>query len=187
MIEKEIKLKLISPRLSDLRAKLLNEGKKIYDVEHQVDIYYNSIYRNFKETDEAVRIRVVEKNNNNKYVELTYKGPKLSHNIKSREELTVKLDYIQLDDIRKILEKLGLKEVMRVEKTRESFLIDNYYISLDYVDKLGEFIEIESASPDIDEKALQNFVNNFVKRYEINAEQTLKSYLELLIERYAKL
>lgn len=175
-IEREIKIKLISPRLEELE-KLINSKYQFLNEEHQIDIYYNSPIRDFKKTDEALRLRLV-----NGKAEITYKGPKLSSQSKSREEITVKIDDLKLMDL--ILQRLGFIKVLQVEKVRKNYKTDKFTISLDKVSELGEFVEIEGI--DINEEQLMNFVNNFLKNFNIMGEKTLKSYLELLIDKLEK-
>ncbi|QIW23134.1 class IV adenylate cyclase [Sulfolobus sp. S-194] len=175
-IEREIKIKLISPNIEELE-KILNNKYKLFNEEHQIDIYYNSPVRDFRKTDEALRLRLV-----NNEVELTYKGPKLSSESKSREEITVKID--NLDSMDLILRKLGFVKVLKIEKIRKNYKINNFTISLDRVFNLGDFVEIEGI--DITDEELINFVNNFLKEYNIEGEKTLKSYLELLVDKLEK-
>ncbi|BCU70565.1 class IV adenylate cyclase [Stygiolobus caldivivus] len=175
-IEREVKIKLFSPSLETL----LTEFKSKYtfiNEENQKDIYYNSPVRDFRFTDEALRIR---KNNNR--IELTYKGPKLSSQSKSRLEINVQVS--SLEDMDTILQKLGFKKVIELEKTRWNFKVSSYTISLDNVKGLGNFLEIEGI--DVDEKELLDFVSSFIRENQIKGEQTLKSYLELLVEKNEK-
>ncbi|MBP1357509.1 MAG: class IV adenylate cyclase [Sulfolobus sp.] len=181
MIEKEVKLKVFSPSLESIKSKIMESGTKLLKVEYQEDMYFNSSWKDFRKSDEALRLRTIEISDT-KTLELTYKGPKLSQTVKSREEITVTLDYKQLDNLIKILERLGFKQVINLKKKRETFLINNYYVSLDYVNDLGEFIEIEAINGT--EKELQEFTKEFIKKYNIIAEQTLKSYLELILEKH---
>lgn len=175
-IEREIKIKLISPKLEDIEEKL-SKRYKLINEEHQVDIYYNSPVRDFRKSDEALRLRLV-----NGEIELTYKGPKLSNQSKSREEITVKINDLNAMD--KILQKLGFIKTIQVEKIRKNFRIDNFTISLDRVRDLGDFIEIEGIN--IKEDELIHFVDSFLKEYHVVGEKTLKSYLELLIDKLEK-
>lgn len=175
-IEREVKIKLFSPPLSVLLTKLKNKYTFLGE-EIQKDIYYNSPVRDFRQTDEALRIR-----KSNGKVELTYKGPKISSQSKSRLEINVEIS--SLEDMDRILQNLGFKKVIELEKTRWNFKVNNYTISLDSVKGLGDFLEIEGI--DVDEKNLLNFVNNFLSENEIKGEFTLKSYLELLVEKIEK-
>lgn len=175
-IEREIKIRLIYPNLEELEKKIAEKFTFINE-EHQIDTYYNSPIRDFKESDEALRIRIV-----NNEAELTYKGPKLSNKSKSREELTVKIDNPDVMD--KILQKLGFVSVFKVEKIRKNFHGGKFIISLDRVIGLGDFLEIEGIN--VSEEELTAFVNNFTDEFNIVGEKTLKSYLELLLEKLEK-
>jgi adenylate cyclase class 2 len=175
-IEREIKIKVISPSFDELE-KILRSKYTFVEEESQRDIYYNSPIRDFRTTDEALRLR----EDNGKYY-ITYKGPKISSMSKSRLEIEVEI--ADLDPMAQILEKLGFVRVLTVEKIRKKFKYKNFTILLDYVKNLGNFIEIEAI--DTEEKNLLDFVDNFLKENNIVGEKTLKSYLELLIERLDK-
>lgn len=175
-IEREIKIKLLSPSLDTLLEKFKSKYTFIGE-EKQRDIYYNSPIRDFRISDEALRIRQT-----NDKVELTYKGPKLSSQSKSRIEINVEIS--SLEDMDTILQKLGFKKVMELEKRRWNFKVDSYTVSLDSVKDLGEFIEIEGI--DVDERKLLDFVNKFLEENEIKGEPTIKSYLELMVDKIEK-
>ncbi len=100
------------------------------------DIYFNHPSRNFKDTDEALRLRIV----NNK-CRITYKGPKVSATTKARVEHETEVD--NFDTMRNILLSLGFVESGIIEKEREIFSFNGMEISIDYVDGLGTFVEIE--------------------------------------------
>ena len=175
-IEQEIKIKLISPKLEELE-KLISSIYQFSGEEHQIDIYYNSPVKDFRKSDEALRIRIV-----NGEAEITYKGPKLSSQSKSREEITVKIDNFEAMDL--ILQRLGFIKVLELEKIRKNYKVSNFKISLDRVKNLGDFIEIEGIN--VSEKELIAFVDNFLKQFNIVGEKTLKSYLELFIDKIGK-
>jgi adenylate cyclase class 2 len=174
VIEREVKLKLKGMSIEELKNKLLKDQIKYIGVEKQTDIYLNSKFRNFKETDEALRIRKV-----NNTVELTYKGPKFSSKSKSREEITVEIN--DENAMLKILQKLDIYPVYSVSKERYTFIDNNFNICLDKVEGLGEYIEIEGINSD--ENKLLEYINDFIRKYNINVEMERKSYLELLVEK----
>ena len=91
MIEVEIKLSCDNPE--SVIKKLQELGAEQLDTESNMDIYFNHPIRDFKSTDEALRIREVDSQ-----VELTYKGPKYDSKSKTREEITVKVDSIEVKD-----------------------------------------------------------------------------------------
>ena len=177
MLEKEVKILIESPTLGELK-KLLEKDLKFLGEEKQEDIYFNFIYRNFKVTDEAVRIRKT-----NGKIEVTYKGPKSNSTIKAREEITVVIE--NLDNMISLLQRIGFYVVTNIVKTRLNYLDGNFIISLDYVENLGEFIEIE-ATTRMEDFEIQNYTNNFVRKYNIKGKLTTKSYLELILDKHEK-
>ncbi len=164
MLEVEIKARVENP--DEIRRKILELGFKFKERIIEKDFYYNHPCRNFKETDEALRIRI----KNNKYF-LTYKGKKIDNISKTREELTSVVD----ENIVQILERLGFEFVAEIEKVREIYEKDYVKICLDKVSNLGFFVEIESEKYDLEE--LFKIARDLGLR-----EFTRKSYLEMFLE-----
>ncbi len=178
MIEREVKLKLKSPSLEELEKLLEGKSQKLNE-EVQDDTYFNYKYRDFKESDEAIRLRKT----NSEY-ELTYKGPKMGNYGKSREEITVRISERDIQNINIIMERIGLYRAFTVKKTRKNFKIDRYIISLDRVEGLGDFIEVEGQ--DVSEDQLKDFFQKFINDFQIKGEVTNSSYLELLLRSHDK-
>lgn len=175
-IEREIKLRVISPSLEEIEERIRNNYTFINE-EHQIDIYYNNPIRDFRKSDEALVLR-----NTNGKVILTYKGPKQSKETKTREEIEVEVSDLHKMDL--ILRKLGFIRSFQVEKIRKNYKYADFHISLDSIKELGEFIEIAGINKT--EKELISFVDEFVKKHQIQYEKTIKSYLELLVEHAKK-
>lgn len=91
---------------------------KLIRREYHEDTYFQHPCRNFTETDEALRIRI-RKFNGHFEAFITYKGPKIDPNSKTRWEIEVPVS--DPDRHVEILESLGFKEVMTIEKTREKY------------------------------------------------------------------
>ena len=108
MIEVEVKAR--APE--DMAERIAALGATLLAVENHHDLYFNSPQRDFKESDEALRIRIKEEG-----ARLTYKGPKLDQTTKSRLERTVKIDDPQ--QMEQILSALGFVLSAQVRK-RES-------------------------------------------------------------------
>ncbi|BCS91985.1 hypothetical protein L3N51_00131 [Metallosphaera sp. J1] len=175
VIEREIKVKLsLDPQF--LIDRLLQEGYEYVGKEIQEDIYLNGDSRDFRKTDEALRIRLV-----NDKIELTYKGPKMGSKSKSREEITVSLD--DKESMIRILEKLGYRVAQSVRKTRHVLRKGEFNICVDTVEGLGNFLEIEGI--DVKEERLLDFFKEFRSKFGINGEIITKSYLELKVEKLA--
>lgn len=133
---KEVEVKARAS-LEDVRRKLTKLGARRIRVEVQEDLYFSHPCRDFAESDEALRLRVVGGE-----VELTYKGPREPGRVKSRVEVTVRLD--DLERALAILSYLGFKELATVKKLREVYVLDDVEVCLDRVEGLGEFVEVES-------------------------------------------
>lgn len=159
----------------DIRKKLVTMGATHIGIEHHLDTYYNSPWRDFSATDEALRIRSV----NGKSI-LTYKGQKVDTISKTRPEYETEIDG---DNARKILNALGFKESGIVNKQRDVFKFKQMIIALDHVDNLGDFIEVEKqAEEDIEKHRTEIF--DFLKILNIQADDTLRtSYLEMIQEK----
>lgn len=162
----------------------VRENFKLIRVEYHEDSYFQHPCRDFSETDEALRIRI-KRFNGHFEAFLTYKGAKIDPDSKTRKEVEVPLT--DPDKHSEILESLGFKEVMTIEKKREKYYVDKgVVIALDEVEGIGKFIEIEALAEGeqaIDEsvKRLREILRSLgVERFE------RRSYLELILEREAE-
>lgn len=115
---------------------------------HQSDLYFAHPQRDFARTDEALRIRSVRWEDRQENC-VTYKGPRLEAQTKTREELEVALAAGDggVEPFAMILTRLGFREVTRVNKRRRvgslewsSFDIE---VAWDEVEAVGSFLELE--------------------------------------------
>ncbi|MFW6045678.1 MAG: class IV adenylate cyclase [Natronomonas sp.] len=126
-----------------LRERLLAMGATQSGTISQEDTYYDAPHREFAETDEALRIRREERTaDGRRKTKITYKGPLVESESKTREELETHVDDGETVD--SIFRRLGFDPVATVEKTRERYEHDGYTIVLDDVTGLGEFVEVET-------------------------------------------
>jgi adenylate cyclase class 2 len=172
MIEVEIKVRIKNKE--EIAEKLKKLGFKFIKKKFQEDIYFNGIDRDFRKTDEALRIR---DDNGTYYV--TYKGPKIDRISKTREEIEVRID--DKEKMRQIFKKLGFREVRPIRKVREIYKKDDITASIDDVEGLGLFLELEKNIYNINEKdeALKELME-ILKALNISRDNTIrKSYLEL--------
>ena len=178
MIEVEMKIHLSEKEFLRTKRKLdlisTDKTEKIID-----DLYFQHPCRNFKETDEALRIR---KSNN--VILITYKGPKIGKEMKTREEFEFKIEDFEMAKI--TLERLGFVPVAHVKKKRTSYKWMDYTISLGKVEELGTFLEIECEATreeevEKKEKKIKLFLVNKLEIKKIKSIR--KSYLELLLEK----
>ena len=194
MIEVEIKIQISDP--ISMRKKFeSNYGSYKFSLLHE-DTYYNMPkgLRDFKETDEALRLRKsikFNKNSKNKDTKtdyfLTYKGKKIDTLTKTREEIDIKIENIE--KMKEIFGLLGFQEVLTVKKERELFLFQykNYNIEalIDFLPALGQyFVEVEYLSDSKKEiEESREMLFEFLDLFGIHKEDSIKkSYLELILE-----
>lgn len=135
-VNMEIEIKCYCDDYQKVRALLAEIGAEFVEKRRESDLYFNHPSRNFKETDEALRLRRV-----NDKCRITYKGPKVSRTTKARiEHETETGDFKTMSDI---LASLGFSESGVVEKEREIFTLNSVEITIDHVDGVGTFVEIE--------------------------------------------
>lgn len=162
---------------SRLRALGAREG----DVLTQVDQYFNHPARDFGKTDEALRLRQVGELN---YI--TYKGPKLDRNSKTRRELELPLPggASSKDSFAEMLLALGFRPVAEVRKLRRIFHLRwqdrEVEIALDQVESLGTFLEIELTANEATLDAAKLCLESLANELQLPANER-RSYLELLL------
>ena len=128
----EIKIKLTKEEYENLNKMMKLIGKFLLQ-SNQQDIYYQSDYLG-DEINKLLRIRL----SGNKKI-LTYKT---YNNNMYYEEYEVEID--NSNNMMKIFDFIGLKKITEVKKERMIYSYqDKYEVSLDKVDNLGYFIEIE--------------------------------------------
>ncbi|MCJ7443830.1 MAG: class IV adenylate cyclase [Methanotrichaceae archaeon] len=169
MIEIEVKAKAGS----DMLAKIKATGAVFLATETHRDVYFSSPLRDFKKTDEALRIRIKEAG-----AWLTYKGPKLDLKTKSRKEIAVKIeDPVAMEQL---LISLGFLPYAEVKKKRTKYALDELVFSLDEVEGLGAFLEVETSGENdwmLRREKVLRILDHF------GLESIRKSYLELLDEQ----
>jgi adenylate cyclase class 2 len=133
-LEIEIKAYCASP--AKIAERLKELGARHIRTLIERDLYLTHPARDFKKTDEALRIRRADGE-----VILTYKGPKVGSASKTRPELEVCAG--DFDSLAGILRHLGFGEAGMVVKEREMFLFKDITVCLDEVEGLGSFVELE--------------------------------------------
>ena len=139
-VEREVKLRVPCEALAGLAGLLESLGARVEGPVEEVDVYYRHPCRDFASTDEALRLRVAGGG-----ARLTYKGPRLSRGpVKERLELEASVE----GPLGEILEMLGFREAARVVKRRLYARLDGHTVTLDQVEGLGCFVEVEGPDPE---------------------------------------
>ena len=82
----------------------------------------------------------------------------------------------------RMLDRLGFTKTAEVNKWRENYQFKNAAISLDTVDELGTFAEIEIMAEN-DDSEVSAQIEKISKEIGIQGEPILTSYLELLLSK----
>ncbi|EMA59876.1 class IV adenylate cyclase [Halorubrum kocurii] len=153
MYEVEIKV----PADADaVRERLREAGAERVDARSQRDAYYDAPHRDFAETDEALRVRRESPlpdgigsaagtrstaDSAPETTKVTYKGPLLDAGSKTRVEHETAVD--DGEAMAGVLSGLGFEPAAVVEKRREFWSFAGFTVTVDAVDGVGEFVEIE--------------------------------------------
>ena len=176
----EVELK-VPASLDRVRDRLSELGATDRGPVEQIDTYYDAPHRSFPDTDEALRLRD-ERDPKGERTALTYKGPLIETASKSREEVQTGVESGEAADT--LLRRLGFDPAATVSKRRERYELDGYTVTLDEVEDVGEFVEVETAadSEEIDEA--RTGAIDVLHRLDLDADEQIRtSYLELALER----
>ncbi len=183
----EVEVKVAIEDIELMTRKLVDSGAKELNREVQIDIYFDHPCRTFVKTDEAVRVRTISPLDKHGLAtsqapnELTYKGPKLDKETKTRVEYTVGTD--DSDQLISILESLGFKPIAKIAKKRTFFDLRNITISVDDVEDVGLFLELEFIAHQKDEmESAKKNIFELLGELGIDAKQSIcDSYLEMYL------
>lgn len=117
----------------------------------EVDTYYSRPDVDYMETVECLRVR-----RRGDFAEITYKPPSTaathsSDSVISKPETNVRLVPGQAEDADQLLENIGMRRLVRVEKCRTAYrhrLHPGVTVSIDTVAGVGTFVETEVISSD---------------------------------------
>jgi len=163
-----------------LKKGILSLGGVFLQNETHCDTYLRHPSRDFRVTDEALRIREL----NGKPM-ITYKGPRLPGPVKIRPEIELPLVPDTVESWLSIWKHLGFEIVARVSKVRSVYKIATHEreltITMDCVEGVGEYAEIERVVED--PSAIEEAKNDIL---ELASQLSLgqmekRSYLSLLL------
>ncbi|OLZ41207.1 adenylate cyclase [Natrinema saccharevitans] len=148
----------------------------------QVDTYYDAPHREFAETDEALRIRSERPEDGEAETRVTYKGPLVDDESKTREEVETAVADGEKTDA--ILTNLGFEPAATVRKERERFSLEGYTVTLDSVADVGDYVEVETEVDREDElETAREGAYDVLERLGLDPDDQLRtSYLGLLLE-----
>ncbi len=174
MLEVEAKFAIKDP--GEIRARLNRQGVQMAKRQQERDVYYNAPHRDFAETDEAFRVRYDADG-----ATLTYKGPKARiGSAKAREEFN--LAVASGETLEAILSRLGFRRAADLLKTREFYDMGPITVTLDEIEGLGTFIEIEILTESGEENAADR-IGAVAKGLGVDGPPIYTSYLEMLLSK----
>jgi len=178
----EVEQKFPVEDLAAVVERLAAMGAKLTEPHEEVDRYFAHPARNFAETDEALRLR----RKGEKFL-ITYKGPKIDTTTKTRQELELPLvaDQQSLERWTELLERLGFRQVADVRKQRRKTAIAwqgaSVEGSLDEVDRVGQFVELELVVDEHQLDTARATIASLAEKLPLGPTER-RSYLELLLE-----
>lgn len=184
MLEAELKASLgdlAAEKLADRAAAL---GFLPVEQVRERDIYFNGTERDFRRTDEALRLRSVRQLPDGPWESLiTYKGPKLDRVSNARTEYETGVS--DGGTAQELLEALGYRPLAEVNKVRRTYRLDQVTLCLDQVQGLGGFLELELLVPGEEQReAAVERLLALLEELGIPRDQlSRRSYLELLAEK----
>jgi len=178
----EVELKFPLDDESGFLARLAELGG-VWSAEHtETDTYFNHPARDFARTDEALRLRRREGKGY-----LTYKGPKIDSTTKTRREIELPLPVgeSEIAGWMELLKVLGFLIVGEVRKKRRKARLfwqgRPVEISLDRVEQLGTFVELETVAETAELDAARKALFTLAEKLGLRHSRR-ESYLELLLQ-----
>ena len=177
----EVEQKFRVAAFEAVRERLVELGAYFAPPIEQSDTYYSHPARNFAQTDEALRLRRVGEANC-----ITYKGPKIDAQTKTRRELELPLPAgtAAFEQYAELLRTLGFGEMATVHKWREPVSLTweahEVAVALDTVEGVGQFMELEIAADAGGLPAARQAIGSLAKKLGLTGSER-RSYLELLI------
>jgi len=179
----EVEQKFIVLDLQQLLDRLGELKAREMITEQHVDTYLAHPCRDFRVTDEALRLRQF-----NLEACVTYKGKRLPGNVKMRPEIELPIRQADIPQWLEMMQHLGFQPKPEVRKTRRVFSLayadqQPFTIALDEVVSLGLFAEIELIVKDA---AMLNEARNRIEMLSQSLGLTQiqpRSYLSLLLAK----
>jgi adenylate cyclase class 2 len=178
----EVEQKYRVANLAIVRERLVALGATLGETIEQADRYFNHPSRDFRLTDEALRVR-----RSGGAMFITYKGPRIDGETKTRQEIELPLPNqpSTLDEFTQLFEALGFRRVATVSKCRQPTHLQwqgcSVQVALDDVPGVGSFVELEIAADDAGLAAAKQAIQELGSRLDLERVER-RSYLELFLE-----
>jgi len=138
----EIELKLRVDEFESVRAALRAAGGQYIGRGLEENLFFDSPDQRLNRAGMGLRLRTFQSDDGSARASiLTVKGTGGSAEIKRRDEVETRVDDAQATE--RLLNLLGFTRVLRYEKRRESWSLDECRVELDEPPHIGLFVEIE--------------------------------------------
>ena len=145
-------------------TEFLEKNAEFKKEKRQVDEYFSPAHRNFIESrpvKEWLRLRDEDGEYSINYKNWHYDDDPEKSSYCDEYETKVE----DLDKIKKILETLDFKSLVKVDKLRKTWIYKDYEIDVDSVKELGNFVEIEYVGKEeVDPKKTTDEMVGFLKK-----------------------
>lgn len=179
-IEIELKFPLYNP--DEIKNELNNIAKVGKVNDYQKDIYYVPAHKNFFEEKPVTKwLRLRE---SQKWYSLDFKHYHSTATNTSSvcDEFVVKLD--NLESFKEIFKRLDFKELIVVDKTRNTRIYKDVEIAIDEVKDLWIFIELEASGEFEDEESATKHLHEIANELQLKIwAQDFKGYPYLILEK----
>jgi adenylate cyclase class 2 len=174
MIEVEVKVRINDIKVMENRIE--EQGAEYEGMIKQADEYFDFPDMRIFNSGSAFRVRAADGN-----YRVTYKGVKKDKETTSRAEIEIAIE--SAEEMIKILENIGFIRLCEIKKKRKVYLLAGLKISLDEVEGLGSFMEIEGmANSEEEYKAKKGEIFKLLDKFGVPLEEiSQKSYMELAL------
>ena len=183
MYEAEIKLRIFPSETEIIESRLQNLQFSFIRNSNQTDCYFSSPYHDFASLDEVLRLRLTHSDDNsNQTAFLTYKGQKEMNFSVSRKEIETTVSNPK--NLLEIFSHLGFDISFKIFKKRCYYQKDDIFVSIDYIEPIGFFVEIEKMLEDSD-KLVETLTELYALAQKLGipkGRDETKSYLELVFD-----
>lgn len=176
MIEVEAKVRINDREGMEERIK--EQGAEYKGTIKQADEYFDCSDMRIFNSGGAFRVRAAD----GKY-RVTYKGVKKDEETTSREEMEIAIE--SAEKMIKILENMGFIRLCEIKKKRKVYLLAGLKISLDEVEGLGSFMEMEGmANSEAEYKEKKGEIFKLLDKLGVPSEDiSQRSYMEMALNR----
>jgi adenylate cyclase class 2 len=181
----EIEIQVIIKNPEKIEARL-NEVGKFVKSREQIDKYFVPLQRDFfakDMPDEYLRVRYEEGKNHLNYSFLNFGEDGWLRSTDEYETLIEKPEVVE-----EIFERIGFILKVTVKKIRKYFDCGDFEVTLDKIEDLGDFMEVEAKKDfggvDKTRKACSDFLNSLNVEYEIQKEMGYPRMLYKKLNRF---